>query len=141
MVRGTALGCRFTQETTLWNGLDRIEFRTHLDGFAGEDTLFRVRFPVDVEGAMPVSGVAGAVVGRTFGFPSVDVAEVPFTLDYPAYDWFGLSRCLRSSWARIGAGHLGRRGGDARRGRLGRARRRIGRGAGQPGGDIHRLDG
>ena len=33
--------------------------------------------------------------GRTFGFPSVDVAEVPFTLDYPAYDWFGLSRCLK----------------------------------------------
>ena len=95
VVRGTALGCRYTQETTLWNGLDRIEFRTHLDGFSGEDTLFRVRFPVDVEGAMPVSGVAGAVVGRTFGFPSVDVAEVPFTLDYPAYDWFGLSRCLK----------------------------------------------
>ena len=94
-VVGTALGCRYTQEAVLWNGLDRIEFRTHLDGFSGEDTLFRVRFPVDVEGAMPVSGVAGAVVGRTFGFPSVDVAEVPFTLDYPAYDWFGLSRCLK----------------------------------------------
>jgi alpha-mannosidase len=94
-VLGTALGCRYTQETLLWNGLDRIEFRTHLDGFSGEDTLFRVRFPVDVEGAMPVSGVAGAVVGRTFGFPSVDVAEVPFTLDYPAYDWFGLSSCVK----------------------------------------------
>ena len=74
-------------------------------------TRFRVRFPVDVEGAMPVSGVAGAVVGRTFGFPSVDVAEVPFTLDYPAYDWFGLSSCVRVELGEGEARVLGRRGG------------------------------
>ena len=39
---------------------------------------------------MPVSGVARAVVGRAVRDPNVDVAEVPFTLDYPAYNWFGL---------------------------------------------------
>ena len=58
--------------------------------YAGQDRLFRVRFPVTVDGGAPVSEVGNAVVGRGFGTPNVDVGDVPFTLDNPAYDWFAL---------------------------------------------------
>ena len=88
-------GCTITQEIELWNEIDWIGMRTTIDGFSGHDKLFRVRFPVDCEGAMPVSEVGSAVIGRTFGFPEADTAQVPFTLEYPAYNWFGLTSCLR----------------------------------------------
>jgi alpha-mannosidase len=83
------------QEITLWNGVDRVEFRTRIDDYAGQDTLFRVRFPVAVEGGRPVSETGNAVVGRGFGFPEIDVAQVPFTLDHPAYNWFGIGSTAR----------------------------------------------
>ncbi|MGH8873460.1 MAG: glycoside hydrolase family 38 C-terminal domain-containing protein [Acidimicrobiia bacterium] len=88
-------GCEITQEIELWNEVDWIGLRTKIDGFNGHDKLFRVRFPVDCEGATPVSEVGSAVIGRTFGFPEADTAQVPFTLEYPAYNWFGLTSCLR----------------------------------------------
>jgi alpha-mannosidase len=99
IVRTSLANCVVTQEILLWNGFDRVELLTHLDGFSGQDTLFRVRFPADCEGAMPVSEVGSAVIGRTFGFPEVDTDEVPFTLEYPAYNWFGLSSCVRVALA------------------------------------------
>jgi alpha-mannosidase len=84
-----------TQEVTLWNGLDRLEFRTHVDGSIGHDRLLRVRFPLDIPGARPVYEVGNAVIGRTFGFPDVDAAVHPWTLDNPAYRWTGLSAAVR----------------------------------------------
>jgi alpha-mannosidase len=102
IVRTSLADCAVTQEILLWNGVNQVEFRTYLDGFSGQDTLFRVRFPADCEGAMPVSEVGSAVVGRTFGFPEVDTAEVPFTLEYPAYNWFGLNSCVRVALERAG---------------------------------------
>ncbi len=45
---------RITQETVLWDGASRIEFRTHVDGSIGQDRLLRVRFPADVPGGLPV---------------------------------------------------------------------------------------
>ncbi|HEV2375902.1 MAG TPA: glycoside hydrolase family 38 C-terminal domain-containing protein [Streptosporangiaceae bacterium] len=92
-------GLRVTQETVLWDGLDRVEFNTHLDGSIGQDRLLRVRFPVDVPGGLPVYQCAATVVGRPFGSTDADVAEHPFTLDNPAYEWFGLG-----STARVRAG-------------------------------------
>ncbi|MGH8874874.1 MAG: glycoside hydrolase family 38 C-terminal domain-containing protein, partial [Acidimicrobiia bacterium] len=94
-VRTSLAGCRVTQEILLLQGVDRVELRTRLDRFTGQDTLFRVRFPADCEGAMPLSEVGCAVVGRTFGFPEVDSAQVPFTLEYPAANWFALNSCVR----------------------------------------------
>jgi alpha-mannosidase len=82
--------CSIEQVISLWDDLARVDFTTRLRGYAGHDRLFRVRFPVSVEGGAPISETANAVVGRGFGTPNVDVAEVPFTLDNPAYDWFGL---------------------------------------------------
>jgi alpha-mannosidase len=87
--------CQIEQMITLWHGLTRVDFTTRLRGFAGHDRLFRVRFPVSVDGGAPVSETANAVIGRGFGTPNVDVAEVPFTLDNPAYDWFGLGATAR----------------------------------------------
>jgi alpha-mannosidase len=104
VVRG-AIGTllRYTQTLTLWRGLARVDCRTTIDEFVGEDRLVRLRWPCPVPGAMPVSEVGDAVVGRGFallhkvsgGPASVDTAEHLRTLDNPAYSWFGLSSTAR----------------------------------------------
>jgi alpha-mannosidase len=86
---------RVSQEVLLWDGVERIDFRTHVDGSIGRDRLLRVRFPLDVAGALPVYEVGNAVVGRPFGFPGSDAAEHPWTLDNPASSWFGLGSTAR----------------------------------------------
>lgn len=94
---------RYTQTLTLWNGVDRVDCRTTIDDFTGEDRLLRLRWPCPVPGAMPVSEVGDAVVGRGFallhttsdGSQSVDTEHLPWTLDNPAYSWFGLSSAAR----------------------------------------------
>jgi alpha-mannosidase len=88
---------RITQETILWDGLDRVEFRTHVDGSIGQDRLLRVRFPVNVPGGLPVFQCATAVIGRPFGVAGSDVAKDAYTLDNPACEWFGLSSAVRVS--------------------------------------------
>ena len=96
LVTGFGLGgLRVSQETILWDGADRVEFRTHVDGSIGQDALLRVRFPADVPGALPVYQCATSVVGRPFGRPDADVAQHPFTLDNPAHEWFGLGAAAR----------------------------------------------
>ena len=92
---------RYTQTLTLWHGVDRVEGRTTIDDFTGADHLVRLRWPCPVPGAMPVSEVGDAVIGRGFGLlhedsgRSVDTARHPWTLDNPAYGWFGLSSAVR----------------------------------------------
>jgi alpha-mannosidase len=96
LVTGFELGgLRVSQETILWDGVDRVEFRTHVDGSIGQDALLRVRFPASVQGGLPVYQCATSVVGRPFGTPDADVAEHPFTLDNPAHEWFGLGSTAR----------------------------------------------
>lgn len=91
---------RYTQTLTLWRGISRVDCRTTIDEFTGEDQLLRLRWPCPVPGAMPVSETGDAVVGRGFallhdGPRSVDTAEHLWTLDNPAYGWFGLSSAAR----------------------------------------------
>ena len=95
---------RYTQTLTLWHGIDRVECRTNIDDFTGVDRLVRLRWPCPVPGALPVSEVGDAVVGRGFGLMhdhatgedrAVDSAQHPWTLDNPAHGWFGLSSCAR----------------------------------------------
>ncbi len=86
---------RITQEAILWDGVDRIDFRTHVDGSIGEDHLLRVRFDLDVPGALPVSEVGFAAIGRSFGFPDSDAGRHLYTLDNPAHMWAGLSATAR----------------------------------------------
>jgi alpha-mannosidase len=86
---------RVTQETLLWDGSDRVEFRTHVDGSIGQDRLLRVRFPADVPGGLPVYQTALAVIGRPPGSADADVAEHEFTLDNPAHEWFGVGSTAR----------------------------------------------
>ena len=105
VVRG-AIGevLRYTQTLTLWHGIDRVDCRTDIDEFTGADLLVRLRWPCPVPGALPVSEVGDAVVGRGFGLMhdhagghdhAVDTAEHPWTLDNPAHGWFGLSSAAR----------------------------------------------
>jgi alpha-mannosidase len=94
---------RYTQTLTLWHGVDRVDCTTTIDDFTDADRLVRLRWPCPVPGAMPVSEVGDAVVGRGFallhrpdsGSQSVDAADHPWTLDNPAYGWFGLSSAAR----------------------------------------------
>jgi alpha-mannosidase len=93
---------RYTQTLTLWNGMPRVDGRTTVDEFTGADRLVRLRWPCPVPGALPVSEVGDAVIGRGFGLmhdrgaeSAVDSAQQPWTLDNPAYGWFGLSSAAR----------------------------------------------
>lgn len=93
---------QYTQTLTLWQGVDRVDCQTTIDEFTGEDRLVRLRWPCPVPGALPVSEVGDAVIGRGFGLmhaheasSAVDSAEHPWTLDNPAYGWFGLSSAAR----------------------------------------------
>jgi alpha-mannosidase len=90
-VTGRVGPARYTQLVTLWHRMDRVDFTTWVDEWEGSDQLVRVRFPTPVRGALPVSEVANAVIGRGFGFPDVDSEDAPWTLDNPAYNWFALS--------------------------------------------------
>jgi alpha-mannosidase len=105
LVAGFSLGgLRVTQETLLWDGADRVEFRTHLDGAIGQDRLLRVAFPARVPGGRPVFQAATAVIGRTPGSPDADAGEHSFSLDCPAHEWFAAG-----STARVALGGGGRR--------------------------------
>jgi alpha-mannosidase len=95
---------RVIQETVLWDGSDRVEFRTHVDGSIGQDRLLRVRFPARVPGGLPVYQTALAVIGRPFGSADTDVAEHEFTLDNPAHEWFGLGSTARVAVSEPGSG-------------------------------------
>ena len=91
----TLEGVDVVQETVLWDSGERVEFRTHVDGYGGKDRLFRVRFPGDVPGGLPVYQTATAVIGRPFGVVDVDSSEHWYTLDNPAYQWFGVGSTAR----------------------------------------------
>ena len=95
---------RYTQTLTLWHGVARVDCRTTVDEFTGADRLLRLRWPCPVPGALPVSEVGDAVIGRGFGLmheaggeSAVDSAQHPWTLDNPAYGWFGLSSACGSA--------------------------------------------
>jgi alpha-mannosidase len=79
-----------TQETIAWHGAQHLEFRTHVSGSIGQDRLLRVRFPADVPGGLPLYQTATAVIGRSFGAPEADTAQDWWTLDNPAFRWFGI---------------------------------------------------
>ncbi|MFI5646088.1 NEW3 domain-containing protein [Kitasatospora sp. NPDC051705] len=96
LIGGSVDGIRYEQTVTLWHGLDRVDCRTRVVDHSGADRLLRLRFPVDLPGALPVSEVAGAVIGRGFALPDVDSAEAPWTLDNPANTWFGLGATARA---------------------------------------------
>jgi alpha-mannosidase len=94
-------GLEVTQETLLWDGAGRVEFRTHVDAYTGRDRLLRVRFPAGVPGGLPVYQTATAVIGRSFGAADVDSADHWYTLDNPAHQWFGAGA---TAWVRDRSG-------------------------------------
>ncbi len=95
--RGEVDGIAYESVITAYHGLDRIEFTTRILDHSQSDRLVRVKFPADVPGALPLSEVAGAVVGRGFGLIDVDSEQAPWTLDNPANTWFGLGTTARIS--------------------------------------------
>jgi len=100
-------GLHLTQETLLWDGADRVEFRTHVDGSIGQDHLLRVAFPADVPGGLPVYQTAVSAIGRPPGPIDSDVAEHSYTLDSPACEWLAIgSTAAVAVTAADGARHL-----------------------------------
>jgi len=96
LVAEFALGdLRVRQETLLWDGAQRVEFRTHVDGSIGQDRLLRVAFPARVPGGLPVYQTATAVIGRSPGSADTDAEQHSFTLDNPAHEWFGVGSAAR----------------------------------------------
>ena len=91
-----------TAETLLWDGADRVEFRTRLSGAIGKDRMLRVRFPAAAAGGLPVYQTATAVIGRPFGTPEADTAAHSWTLDNPANQWFGVGSVARVVLATTG---------------------------------------
>jgi hypothetical protein len=98
-----------TAEALLWDGADRVEFRTHVSGSIGKEHLLRVRFPVALPGGLPLYQTATAVIGRPFGTPEADVAKHWWTLENPANHWFGIGSVARMS---LPAGTGGTGAGD-----------------------------
>ncbi|MGI5238024.1 NEW3 domain-containing protein [Dactylosporangium sp. CA-139066] len=94
-VTGSVGPARYVQTLTLWHGVPRVEARTVLTEFDGADHLVRVRWPAAIPGALPVSEVGSAVVGRGFGLIDADAEGAPWTLDNPAQHWFALSSTAR----------------------------------------------
>jgi alpha-mannosidase len=88
-------GLRVSGEVLLWDGVDRVDFRTRVGGSIGQDRLLRVRFDLDVPGGRPVCEVGFAAIGRPFGFPDADTATDLWTLDNPAHTWTALSTTAR----------------------------------------------
>jgi alpha-mannosidase len=91
VISGEVGPVRYRQVVTVLDGVDRVDCRTTMVDFTGSDDLVRVRFGVGVDGGLPVSEVGDAVIGRGFGLIDVDSAVHPWTLDNPAYTWFGTS--------------------------------------------------
>ena len=118
---------RYTQTLTLWRGVARVDCRTTIDEFTGADRLVRLRWPCPVPGAMPVSEVGDAVVGRGFALlhdgarlgghraAPVDAGQPGLQLVRVVLDGAGPLRRRR------GAGGVGGRGGVAGRGDVGPA--------------------
>ncbi len=94
VVHGELDGMSYVQVVTLFSGSARVELRTSLHGFCGQDRLVRLRFPVAVDGGTSLAEVANAVVARNFGFVDQDCAEAPWTLDSPAQGWAGVGATL-----------------------------------------------
>lgn len=107
--RGEVDGIAYESVVTAYAGLDRVEFATRILDHSQADRLVRVRFPADVPGALPLSEVAGAVVGRGFGLIDVDSAQAPWTLDNPANTWFGLGTTARIDLLDADGNHAGTR--------------------------------
>ncbi|WP_214102755.1 NEW3 domain-containing protein [Acrocarpospora catenulata] len=105
VVTGQAGPVAYRQEITLWDGLDRVDLITHAD-FDGSDQLLRLRWPVHAPGALPVSEVGAAVVGRGFALIEADSAAHPWTLDNPCDKWFALSTTCRIGTRPIGVAEI-----------------------------------
>ncbi|WP_062347754.1 glycoside hydrolase family 38 C-terminal domain-containing protein [Herbidospora yilanensis] len=105
VVRGAFGPVAYVQEITIWHGLRRVDLVTRLD-FDGADQLVRLRWPVAIDHALPVSEVGNAVVGRGFALIDADTADHPWTLDNPAHNWFALSATCRIGGRPIGVAEI-----------------------------------
>lgn len=91
VVRSDHVEAQRVSRITLWAGLPRVDFETSIANYAGRDWLFKVHFPLSVEGGRPVYEVGGAFVARSFCPGDQDTAELPWTQDSAAFQFVDLT--------------------------------------------------
>ncbi len=76
---------------TLWTGLPRVDFETHVFDYTGRDWLFKTHFPLAITGGRPLFEVAGPVVSRTYCAEDADSRHSPWSQDSSANNFVDLS--------------------------------------------------
>lgn len=106
--------CAVVQEITLYKGVARVEFRTMLLDYQGEDHLFCVTFPVKVRGAVPVFDERFGVVTRNdsrhyLDFRTHQMAMFSECGVYAANKWmeYGSSAALKAGRNKYALGMVG----------------------------------
>ena len=125
---------RYTQTLTLWRGVPRVDCSTTIDEFTGEDKLLRLRWPCPVPGAMPVSEVGDAVVGRGFALLHEPGSRSPSTPRSTPTHWTIRPTAGSGCPRRCGCGSTSRtRGAQVVKRTGGAQQRRCARGVGRRG--------
>lgn len=91
IARSGHVECRRVSRITLWAGLPRVDFETAITDYAGRDWMFKVHFPLAVEGGRPVYEVSGGFVARTYCPGDQDTAKLPWTQDSAAFQFVDLT--------------------------------------------------
>jgi alpha-mannosidase len=89
------------QEVSLYDGIARIDFATHLVDYSGEHELIAACFPVALQGAIPVFEDRCAVVARKrsrgwFDFRTKGPDAVSECALYAAQNWVEYGNCVRA---------------------------------------------
>ncbi|HOO56943.1 MAG TPA: glycoside hydrolase family 38 C-terminal domain-containing protein [bacterium] len=85
------------REVVIYNDTPRIDFFTHMNDYKANDILFKVGFPADLPGTVPMFEERFATIGRernTENFLFYDFWREPGVKrgrEYPAYNWMDLS--------------------------------------------------
>ncbi|MCX7599602.1 MAG: hypothetical protein N2512_12165 [Armatimonadetes bacterium] len=91
VVRSPHIEARRVSRITLWAGLPRLDFETCITDYSGRDWMFKVHFPLAVEGGRPVYEIGGSYVARTYCPGDQDTAELPWTQDSAAFEFVDLT--------------------------------------------------
>lgn len=100
------------QEITLFKNSDRIDFRTVIEDYNGEDDLFTVTFPMNIRGGQPVfedrfSEHVSTRSKKYLSFQTHQYASFSGCRVLPANRWFGVSPTVFADMGNPGGVNLG----------------------------------
>jgi alpha-mannosidase len=95
IARGPFVECSRVQEVILWQGIPRVDFRTQIVNYKGENWLYKIHFPFAVEDGRPLAEVGNACVGRTYCPGDLDAKIEPSTQDGAVNYWLAVTAPAR----------------------------------------------